>query len=68
MFIHIEILITVLILSILGIVCFRSYYVQQIRQWYSMYSEINDKYRKVSAELSEYKRTEFLKENLKWKN
>ena len=65
MFIHIEILITVLILSILGIVCFRSYYVQQIRQWYSMYSEINDKYRKVSAELSEYKRTEFLKENLK---
>ena len=54
MFIDKETLIVVLVFSILGIAGFRSYYLQQIRQWHSMYSEINDKYREASKELSAY--------------
>jgi hypothetical protein len=60
MFIHLEDLIIFSVLLILGAIGFRIYYIKQIKQWYSMYSEVNDKYRKAIDELSEYKRKDIL--------
>ena len=60
MFIHLEDLIIFSVLFILGAIGFRIYYIKQIKKWYSMYSEVNDKYRKAIDELSEYKRKDIL--------
>ena len=62
MFIHMSDLIIFLVLISLGAIGFRMHYKQEIRQWYSMYSDVNDKYKKAVEELSEYKKKEIIKE------
>ena len=42
------------------------YYRDEAKQYYKMYSEVNDKYRKILEELSEYKKEKIITESEKY--